>query len=201
MSATQSAFPAPARFRWIRPRWFLGGLVLGLIFLIWFGRKISRTDFHPNFVRFHEMISPTGNYYPTLAEMCAIVRAKCRPDQILVIVGGDSILLGTWQPQSDVWSKRLQELLGDRYCVINFSFRGGSATDCGEVVAETLRNEFPRQILIADDPPVTNVLSMGSPPYRYVFWQAYYEGKLIAYPPREARIREFVSLDPEEDKR
>jgi hypothetical protein len=144
------------------------------------------------------MISPTGGYYPTLNEMTAIVRAKCRPDQILVIIGGDSILLGTWQKEGDIWSKRLQELLGDKYCVINFSFRGGSATDCGAVLAETLRNEFPRQILVADDPPVTNVLAMGSQPYRYVFWQAYYEGDLISYPQREARIREFATLDPNE---
>jgi hypothetical protein len=173
-------------------------MVLGLFFLSWFGWKISRTDYHPDFVRFHPMISPIGNYYPTLAEMSAIVRAKCRPDQILVIIGGDSILLGVWQKEADVWSRRLQELLGDRYCVINFSFRGGSATDCGGVLAETLRNEFPRQILIADDPPVTNVLSIGSAPYRYVFWQAYFSGQLIAFAPREARIREFVGLDPGE---
>jgi hypothetical protein len=198
MSSQQATFPAPARFRWIRPRWFLGGLVLGLVVLSLLGRKISRTDYHPNFVRFHEMISPTGNYYPTLSEMCAIVRSKCRPDQILVIVGGDSILLGTWQKEADVWTNRLQELLGDSYCVINFSFRGGSATDCGAVLAETLRGEFPRQILIADDPPITNVLAMGSQPYRYVFWQAYFEGRLITYPQREARIRELVSQDPGE---
>ncbi len=198
MSLQQTAFPAPPRFRWIRPRWFLSGLALGLMFLSWFGLKISRTDYHPDFVRFHEMISPTGSYYPTLNEMTAIVRAKCRPDQILVIVGGDSILLGTWQKETDVWSKHLQELLGDKYCVINFSFRGGSATDCGAVLAETLRDEFPRQILVADNPPVTNVLSIGSPPYRYVFWQAYYQGKLLSYPQRDARIREFAGADPGE---
>jgi hypothetical protein len=197
MSSQETDFPTPARFGWIRPRWFLGGLALGLAFLAWSGWKISRTDYHPNFIRFHQMISPIGNYYPTLPEMSAIVRAKCRRDQILVIVGGDSILLGIWQTEADVWSRRLQELLGDQYCVINFSFRGGSATDCGAVLAETLRAEFPRQILIADDPPVTDVLSIGSPPYRYMLWQAYFEGKLIDFPQREARLREFVSQNPE----
>jgi hypothetical protein len=191
-------FPPPARYGWIRPRWFLIGLAVGLGSLAWSGWKISRTDYHPGFTRFHSLISPEGNYYPTLDEMCAIVRAKCRPDQILVIVGGNSILLGVWQRGEDIWSKRLQELLGDRFCVINFAFRGGSPTDGGAVVAEALRREFPRQILIINEAPVTNVESFGHGPYRYIFWQAYFGGKLMDAAPREKQVREYLRDNPDQ---
>ena len=198
MSAPIASFPPPARFGWIRPRWFLCGFALGIGALALCGWKISRTDYHPHFVRFHSLISPEGNYYPSLNEMCAIARAKCRPDQVLVIVGGNSILLGVWQRAEDVWSRRLQDLLGDRYCVINFAFRGGCPTDGGAVVAEALRREFPRQILIVNEAPVTNVESFGHEPYRYIFWQGYFGGKLLDAPLREARIREYLRDYPEQ---
>jgi len=198
VSPPNPSFPPPARFGWIHPRCFLGGIVFGLGVLALVGWKLSRTDYHPGFVRFHSMISPEGNYYPTLDEMCAIARAKCRPGQVLVIVGGNSILLGVWQRAEDVWTRRLQELLGDRYCVVNFAFRGGSPTDGGAVVAEALRREFPRQILIVNEAAVTNVESFGHGPYRYIFWQGYFGGRLMDAPKREARIREYLRDYPEQ---
>lgn len=184
-----------ARFGWIRPGWFLGGLVLGLAAMAWLGYRSSRTDFHPGFVRIYQAISPETSYYPTLGEMESIVRAKCRPDQVLVLVGGNSILQGVWQPLGEVWSQRLQALLGDRYCVVNFAFRGSAPTDGGAVVAEALRKEFPRQIYIADEAPLTGVGSWGPESYRYVFWQAYFGGKLLPDPVRDQRVRE-LRADP-----
>jgi hypothetical protein len=195
MNDSTSTFPSPARFGWIRPRWFLAGLLMGLAALASWGWKISNLDYHPGFVRFHSIISPESNYYPTLDEMCSIVRSDCRPDQILVIVGGNSILLGVWQRDVDVWSIRLQKLLGERYHVVNLAFRGGSPTDGGAVVAESLRREFPRQILIVNEAPVTAVESFGRDPYRYIFWQGYYGGRLIEAPKRDAQIREFFRLN------
>ena len=196
MSAPDPSFPPPARYGWIHPRWFLGGLVFGLGALAVCGWRVSRTDYHPGYVRFHHAISPEANYYPSLDEMSAIVRAKCRHDQVLVIVGGNSILYGVWQRSADVWSNRLQELLGDRYCVINFAFRGGSPADGGAVVAEALRGEYPRQILIVNEAPVTGVESFGRESYRFLFWQGYFGGKLLDAPAREARIRELVRYFP-----
>jgi hypothetical protein len=179
--------PAP-RFRWIRPGWFFAGFALGLAGLSYLGWTTARTDYHPGFVRFYPPISPEASYYPTLDEMTAIVRARCRPDQILVIVGGNSILLGVWQPPADLWSRKLQELLGDRYCVINFAFRGASPTDGGAIVAEALRHEFPRQIYIANEAPFNEVLPLGHEPFAYLFWQAYFSGRLIETPARDRDI-------------
>jgi len=184
----------PPGYRFLpSPAYFIAGFVLGLALLAWRGRVAARTDYHPDFVRFHPAISPEANYYPTVDEMCAIVRARCRPDQVLVIVGGNSILLGVWQPATEVWTKRLQEDLGDRFAVVNLAFRGSSPPDCGAVVAEVLRNEFPRQIYIADEAPITAEDPIGSDVYRFAFWQAYLRGRLLPFPPRDARVRTYLS--------
>jgi hypothetical protein len=178
----------PARFQWLYPHWFLGGLAAGLVALSLLGIKIGRTDYHPGFIRFFPPTSPETNYYPTLDELTGIVRGECRPGQILVIVGGNSILQGVWQPSAEVWSKHLQDLLGDRYKVINFAFRGAGPANGGAVVAEVLRKEFPRQIYIANEASQTAVESIGYEPYRYLTWEALYRGLLIDYPPRNAFI-------------
>jgi hypothetical protein len=180
-----------ARFSWIRPGWFLAGLALGLGGLAWAGLVAARTDYHPGFVRFSLPIAPETSYYPTLNEMKAIVRSRCRRDQVLVIVGGNSILLGVWQPVADLWTKRLQDLLGDRYCVLNFAFRGAAPTDGGAVVAEALRREYPHQIYIANVAPLDWIDMIGHEPYEYLFWQAYFSGQLIRTPERDRAMAEY----------
>jgi hypothetical protein len=199
MSDPVSQVPT-ARPPWLSAWWYLGGLALGLIALGVAGRRIARLDYHPGFVRFPPPVSPESSYYPTLHEMEAIVRGQCRPDQILVIVGGNSILLGVYQPPADVWSKHLQELLGDRYCVVNLAFRGAGPANGGAVVAEALRDEFPRTIYIADEAALTATTSLGYWPYRYLTWEAYFGGSLIDYPPRNATIAEYRSHDQAQRK-
>jgi len=190
MSSEQPG-PSPTPLPWMRTEWFLMGLLLGLGALSWLGWRAGHTDYHPGYARIYPAISPETNYYPTLDEMTAIVRQRCRRDQVLVIVGGNSILEGVWQPVGDLWSARLQELLGDRYCVINFAFRGGSPTDGGAVVAEALRKEYPRQIYVADEAPFNGVESFAHEPYRYIFWQAYFRGQLMADAARSRHISEY----------
>jgi hypothetical protein len=190
MSDSASQVPA-ARFQWLSAPWFLGGLAAGLVALSVAGYKVGKTDFHPGYVRFFPAISPEASYFPTLDEMTAIVHQECRPDQVLVIVGGNSILQGVWQPADEVWSRHLQELLGDHYRVINFAFRGAGPANGGAVVAEVLRDSFPRQIYIANEASQTAVESIGFDPYRYLTWEAYYRGLLIDYPPRNAIIADY----------
>jgi hypothetical protein len=182
--------------RWFHPWSFLAGLAGALVLLAVTGVWLGRHDRHPDFTRFHPLISPEGNYYPTIAEMCAIVRARCRPDQVLVIVGGNSIFYGVGQPPAKMWTRRLQELLGERYCVINFAFRGSSASDGGALVAEVLRAEFPRQIYVANMGPLQGINPMGSLPYRFIFWEAYYKGLLAEYAPRTNYVRLDFQNDP-----
>src|SRR5258708_2232796 len=89
-----------------RPRWIFAGVALGLVVMAWLGRRATESDYHPRFTRFFPAISPEASYYPTIGEMSAIVRARCRRDQVLVIVGGNSVLHGVWQPAEVMWTRK-----------------------------------------------------------------------------------------------
>jgi|GEM_PF-5051947 len=182
--------PSAARSCSFHPRWFFAGLGVGLLLMAWLGHRATKGDYHPRFTRFFPAISPEANYYPTVDEMCAIVRARCRPDQVLVIVGGNSVLQGVAQPAEVMWSVKLQEQLGDRYCVINFALRGATPTDGGAVIAEVLRKEFPRQIYIANEKAVMGIFPLGNAVYRFIMWQAYFGGRLLSDSRRNYWVRD-----------
>jgi lysophospholipase L1-like esterase len=181
----------PQRSPFFRPGTFLVGLLLGLALCSLVARRVSSQSYHRGFTRFYLGISPEAQYYPTLDEMKAIVRSSCRPDQTLVIVGGNSIFNGVGQPPGSVWTGELQNQLGDGYFVVNFAFRGALCTDGGAVVAEALRKEFPRQIYVANTSPFGAVAPYGTEPYRYLFWEALARGELEAFPPRDADVSHF----------
>lgn len=189
---SEQPFPPPS-VPWFRSRFYLLGLVLGFVGCALLGRYVARHDYHEDFTRFHPRISPESSYYPTVDEMCSIVRARCRPDQILVIVGGNSVLNGVGQPADELWTLELQRLLGDKYAVINLAFRGALATDGGAVIAEVLRKEFPRQIYIANMQPMGDLHALGLETYQFIFWEAHARGLLEDYAPREKLIEAYRS--------
>lgn len=171
----------------------VAGLILGLALLAAAGAWVTTRDWHRNFHRFHPLISPEAMYQPTIGEMRGIVRAQCRADQILVIVGGNSIFQGVGQPVDRLWSRHLQALLGERYAVVNLAFRGSSPTDAGALVAESLRAEFPHQIYVANVPPFVAASPAGSLDYRFMLFDAYYKGWLIDHAPRNVAIADYLA--------
>lgn len=185
--------PAPAPRPFFKPWTLLLGFVAGLVLLSFAGRTVIKRDLHPNAVRFHPMIAPDSQYEPTMGEMRAFVRARCRSDQILVLVGGNSILLGVGQPADRVWTKRLQEILGDRYAVVNLAFRGSSPTDGGAFVAESLREEFPRQIYVANVSALQAADAIGIETYRFIFFDAYYKQMLLPWAPRDQQFKDYLA--------
>lgn len=194
ITAPSSPTAAPKR-TFFKPWTLLAGFAVGLVVMAWAGRTVGRQDLHPNDVRFHPMIAPDSQYEPTMAEMRAFVRARCRPDQILVIVGGNSILLGVGQPADRIWTKRLQEILGERYAVVNLAFRGSSPTDGGALVAESLRDEFPRQIYLANVSAQQVADSIGIEAYRFIFFDSYYKNLLLPWTPRDQQFKDYLA-DP-----
>jgi hypothetical protein len=142
--------------------------------------------------RFHPRISPEGRYNPTVDEMCAIVRARCRPDQILVIVNGNSIFNGVGQPPEKLWSNELQRQLGDRFAVVNLALRGAGSMQGGMVIAEVLREEFPRSIYVTNTSPFTPPAPMGAEVYHYIFWEAYFRGLLADFAPRDVLLEQYL---------
>ena len=60
-----------------------------------------------------------------------------------MIVGGNSILHGYGQNADQIWTRHLQELLGDRYCVLNLAMRGGFPAEFAGPIAEALSSRYP----------------------------------------------------------
>jgi hypothetical protein len=171
-----------------RPKTFLAGLVAGLVLCSAVARRVSHRGYHDSFTRFTQVLSPEGQYFPTLEEMCGIARERCRPDQVLVIVGGNSIFNGVGQPADKMWTVELQRQLGGGFVVLNFAFRGALCTDGGAVVAEALRGEYPRQVYVANSSPFSPPHPYGADPYRYLFWEALRSGRLEAFAPRDEQV-------------
>lgn len=169
-------------------RTLLLGVVVGFGALCVLGRRAAREDYFPGFVRFMRWTAPDTKFYPTVGEMMSIVRTQAKPSQVLVIVGGNSILRGVGQPADKIWTKTLQENLGPGYAVVNLAFNGSGITDGGAVAAEALRKEYPRQIYIANAAPTQPPAPDGTGVYRFVFWEARAKGLLIDDPARNAAI-------------
>jgi hypothetical protein len=172
-----------------KPYSLLAGFLVGLVALSWFGRYVVKHEWDPKYTRLHTMRAPDSQYEPTVEELQATVRARCRPDQILVIVGGNSILVGVGQPEAALWTKHLQQKLGAQYCVLNFALRGASPTDGGAIVAESLRDEYPRQIYIANAAPLQAADAIGGDSYRFFLYDAYYKHMLLPWEPRDKDLK------------
>lgn len=184
---------SPAVPRMFHPVTLLVGVVLGLVVLAVAGRLVTARNWHRDFVRFHPYIAPETLYQPTIGEMRAIIRSQCRPDQILVVVGGNSIFQGVGQPVGKLWTRRLQEHLGARYAVVNLAFRGSAPTDGGALAAESLREEFPHQIYLANVPPFKAASPGGSVEYFFMTLDAHYKGWLLDHPARDEVIADRLS--------
>src|SRR5437016_5971018 len=74
----------------IEARVFLIGVLIGFIVCCGGGWWQSRRAPFKNFLRFHHFINPQSQFYPTVSQMIETARADLKPDQVLVIVGGDS---------------------------------------------------------------------------------------------------------------
>lgn len=178
--------PAP-----FRPWLFLLGVALGLAACAGAGHWAARHHSHPNFTRFASRISPEGNYYPTLDEMCNVVRERMTAGKILVIVGGNSIFHGVGQPADRVWTLELQRLLGERFVVVNLALRGAGIVDGGAIVSEVLRDEFPQLIYVANTSPWSLPHPAGQEPYVYLMREARARGLLADLPGRDELLADF----------
>jgi hypothetical protein len=164
--------------RVVAPRALLAGLVLSFLACCLAGRLVSRQNLYPDFVRFHAAISPEALYYPTANQVLALGLAGDDPDQVLVVVGGSSVMNGCGQSREGVWTRRLQDRLGPRYRVLNLGMRGGGTVEFGGVAAEMLAARHPKVIFVTS----TSILGGGGGAtfgtYQYLFWDARSRGLL-----------------------
>ncbi len=137
-----------------------------------------------NFTRFSPHLSAETFYYPTFATLENLALARWHPGQTVVIIGGNSILNGVGQPADELWSRHLQSLLGERYVVVNLSFRGGQPAEGGALVAESLLRQGVPVLLVNNTAPGAIGRAFDHE-YSQLFWQARYRGRLLPHEPRE----------------
>jgi hypothetical protein len=173
------------------PALFLG---VGLSFLACCGAGFwaSRHDCLENFQRFHVFLSPETLYYPTVNQVRQLVKGRVGPGQIAVVVGGSSILHGTGQTEAQLWTRKLQALLGGRYRVINLGMRSARTAEFGGVAAEVLSRDLKKLIFVSDLHPEGMYGEPDGTYYRYFFWDAHARGLLVPHRRREERLRPWA---------
>lgn len=174
----------------------LGGILAGFLGATWQGHLASGYSKPDNFRRFHQRISPDTIYFPPYAMLETLALARWQPGKILVIIGGNSILNGVGQPADEVWTLRLQELLGDSYVVVNLAFRAAYPTQGAALVAESLLlRGYPVLYVANTNPPASTGRAPGGAS-GYFYWQALYQHQLVTYPPRDENIRQWLASLP-----
>lgn len=174
------------------------GVPLGFAFAVLLGRAAERYSKPDHFVRFHYKLAPETLYYPTFSTMENLALARYRPGKTLVVIAGNSILNGFGQEEKDVWSLRLQEQLGERYAVVNLSFRGTLPCEGASLVAESLLRRGLPVILVTNTAPNVVGRSAGGA-YGYLYWDAFFKGRLTKYLPREQDIAGWEATLPPAD--
>jgi lysophospholipase L1-like esterase len=170
------------------PRALLLGVTFSFLACCAAGEIVSRRNVFHDFQRFHTHIDPDSHYYPTVRQVRALARER-GAGKTLVIVGGNSVLHGCGQPENELWTRRLQEHLGDDYRVLNLGMKGASPAEFGGVAAEILSREHQRVVFVTS--LSSNGVALGEAEgrtYRYFFWEAYHRGLLRDQPDREKRL-------------
>ena len=163
----------------IRPGWVVSGLVIGFLVCCVSGRIMANANFFEDFHRFHNFINPTSNFYPTVSEMISIAEANSRPDQTIVIIGGNSIFYGFGQNSSELWSDSLQRIIGANYAVCNFAMPSAEPFEGAYWTAEALIRKGRKVIYATVAHPAITGSPEGSRVYGYAYWDA--RGKRLLY--------------------
>lgn len=174
--------------RAVAPWPLLAGVFCSFLACCLAGRLVSRQVVYKDFVRFHPCIAPESLLYPTACQVKALAAEQLSTDQVLVVVGSNSILHGVGQRESEVWTKKLQAHLGERYRVINLAMRGAGATVFAGVAAEMLAVAHPKVIYVTLQGLNADASEPFSGTYGYLFWDALYKGLL----PRDADHEAWV---------
>jgi hypothetical protein len=110
-----------------------------------------------------------------------------------VVVGGSSVLMGAGQPIRHLWTKKLQQELGDGYCVFNLATPGGGLAGYASVAMEMLAKEYADAYLVSDSHVPQQYPPDGRVWFKHFFWDAYYKGLLKNSPvKREAERMEQI---------
>ncbi|VTR93913.1 unnamed protein product [Gemmata massiliana] len=178
--------------RVISPVPLLAGVVVGFAACAWGGHTVGRTNIFRNFERFTAETDYRSNYQVGANQVRAIMHETARPDQIVVVVGGNSVFLGSGQGPDGVWTRALQAALGDRYKVINLALPGLDPQEFGTVAAEMMYRDGHHRMIVLTNMWLAPTSPLGEPDGRpttqWFFWDAYYRDRLLESPERVTRL-------------
>jgi hypothetical protein len=139
-----SSIPLLEKFgRRLSPVLVFIGIVTEFSLMVLVGRWAGKQNLFVAYERNYPLISPEGYFYPSLNNLTELVNHVASKRKILVLVGGNSVLLGVGQKKEQLWTKELQRVLGPEFAVVNLAFRGADLTEMGAIVAEVLSNKYP----------------------------------------------------------
>lgn len=178
----------------------LAGIAAGFALAVLLGFQASRYSKPSNFVRFQQWINPQSNFFPPFRMLEHLALSRWHPGQTVVIVAGNSIFNGLSQPHTEIWSRRLQEILGpEQYVVVNLSFNGANPTDAGALIAESLlRRGIPVIVLVND--ATTPPMRVTSSVYGRYYWEAQAQSALLPYAARDADLRQWEANLPDAER-
>jgi hypothetical protein len=183
----------------MKPIPFFLGLVIGLFSLSIVGRSIQNTPLAQSFVRFHAHNNAEAGFLTTAAELATIIDQQ-PPARAYIIVGGSSVLNGVGQSRDLVWTRRLQNLLGKEFVVLNFANRAGGPIDFGSVAAEMLLRQHRPVIYVADANETVYANNPRTSFYRHMLFDGWLRSYLLPWPPRDAYLR-WAAFDGDEGVR
>lgn len=169
-----------------RPRPLLLGVCAGFLACCVAGRMAARQQPLERYVRFYNGISPETHFYPTFSQTLNLAREQHRPGTILVVIGGSSILQGVGQRPEHLWSRKLQEELGDGFSVVNLAMRGGRPYEFAGLIAERLAADGVPVLFVTVALPGAGWGDWDGNTYRWLFWDAWGKGLLPDDPRRNA---------------
>ncbi len=136
--------------RFLQPLPFFFGIVIGFFACCAAGSVCTGISTFDELSRFDLYVCPYTNYYPTANQMVNFIEKHARPDQIIVIVGGNSVFKGFGQKPNDLWTEKLRNILGDHYFIVNYAFEGTAPFEGGYWTAEALTKRGKKVIYVTN---------------------------------------------------
>jgi hypothetical protein len=130
----------------------------------------------------------------------AIAESGSKPDQTIVVIGGNSIFYGLGQNVSDLWTDRLQDMLGNRFAVFNFAMPAADPFDAAYWAAEALLKKRKKVLYITTAIPGKTGTVGGSDLYGYTFWDANEKHLLFNDKTRKQSIAMQINSLPEKER-
>lgn len=175
----------------LSPAWFFSGIAIAFLVCCLLGFACTFSSGIDHFHRFHRFINHLTLYLPTANQMINTVKRSCNVDQIIVVVGGNSILFGHGETLEHLWTDSLRSRLGKQYCVVNYAFEGTFPFEGGYWAAEALTKQGYKVIFITDAEPDEVYIPPGNW-LRSMFFNFRNRGLLIDYPLRNQQVEQFL---------